>query len=66
MEADELKNKLHKYIDEANEEALKEVLAFFEEDSEEYAVAEKARLVSQGWSRAGVLQLPQTSADAGL
>lgn len=41
MISEELKNKLHQYIDKATDEELITILSFVEEDSEVYAIKKK-------------------------
>jgi hypothetical protein len=41
MKEEELKNKLHKYIDKASGEELEELLSFVGDEQEEYVVANK-------------------------
>lgn len=38
MKAEDIKQRLHKYIDEANSDQLKEMLSFVEEEETEYGV----------------------------
>lgn len=41
MKSEDLKNKLHQYIDKATDEELEDMLSFVEEEQEEYIVANK-------------------------
>lgn len=41
MNTEELKNRLHQYIEKATEEELEELLSFVEEEQEGYAVEKK-------------------------